>query len=56
MPLAGPEEFDNEEMEKLPEDLQYLPPTKEREIDPDIRVMLLETLMMVRKLILNIIF
>lgn len=47
LPLAGPEEFDDDEMEKLPDDLQYLPPDKERESDPDIRIMLIETIMMV---------
>lgn len=47
LPLAGPEEFDMDDMEKLPDDLQYLPPDKKREEDPDIRIMLLETLMMV---------
>ena len=47
MPLAGPEEFDSEDMEKLPLDLQYLPPDKKREEDPDIRIMILETLMIV---------
>lgn len=46
LPLAGPEEFDAEDNEKLPEDLQYLPPTKEREQDADIRIMILEILMM----------
>lgn len=44
LPLAGPEEFDDKENEKLPLDLQYLPETKERESDPDIRIMLLEAL------------
>jgi hypothetical protein len=48
LPLAGPEELDSDEMDKLPEDLQYLPPDKEREQDADIRIMLIETLMMVR--------
>jgi hypothetical protein len=47
LPLAGPEEFDADEMDKLPEDLQYLSPDKEREEDADIRIMLIETLMMV---------
>ena len=47
LPLAGPEEFDDDEMEKLPDDLQYLTPDKEREADPDIRIMLMETIMMV---------
>lgn len=46
LPLAGPEEFDDEDTGKLPDDLQYLPPTKEREEDPDIRIMLIETLML----------
>lgn len=48
LPLAGPEEFDLDEMEKLPDDLQYLPPNKEREADPDVRTMLMETIMMVK--------
>ena len=47
LPLAGPEEFDADEMDKLPDDLQYLPPDKTREEDADIRSMLLETIMMV---------
>ena len=49
LPLAGPEQFEGEEdkMEQLPEDLQYLPDSKEREPDPDIRKMLIETLMKV---------
>lgn len=50
LPLAGAEQFDGEEMEKLPEDLQYLPDDKQREPDPDIRKMLLEALMKVRKI------
>ncbi|XP_076230859.1 protein HGH1 homolog isoform X2 [Calliopsis andreniformis] len=44
LPLAGPEEFDDEDNDKLPISLQYLPETKEREPDLDIRIMLLETL------------
>ena len=48
LPLAGPEELDTDEMDKLPEDLQYLPPTKQREEDADIRIMLMETIYMVR--------
>ena len=47
LPLAGPEEFDEDVMDKLPDDLQYLPEDKEREPDPDIRKMLLESLMQV---------
>lgn len=45
LPLAGPEEFDEEDNEKLPLDLQYLPSDKMREPDPVIRQMLLEILM-----------
>ncbi|XP_077385713.1 protein HGH1 homolog isoform X2 [Festucalex cinctus] len=46
LPLAGPEELSEEEYEGLPVDLQYLPEDKKREEDPDIRKMLLETLML----------
>ncbi|XP_063987559.1 protein HGH1 homolog [Diachasmimorpha longicaudata] len=44
LPLAGPEEFDDEDNEKLPLDLQFLAETKTRERDPDIRIMILEAL------------
>ncbi|XP_033329262.1 protein HGH1 homolog [Megalopta genalis] len=44
LPLAGPEEFDDEENDKLPISLQYLPETKTREPDLDIRIILLEAL------------
>lgn len=44
LPLAGGEEFDDEDNEKLPFDLQFLPEDKQRESDPDIRCMLLEAL------------
>ncbi|NXB84469.1 HGH1 protein, partial [Vidua chalybeata] len=47
LPLAGPEELPEEEMEQLPVDLQYLPPEHRREEEPEIRKMLLETLMLV---------
>ncbi|KAM6972863.1 protein HGH1 homolog [Aplochiton taeniatus] len=46
LPLAGPEELSDEENEGLPVDLQYLPEDKKREEDPDIRKMLVETLML----------
>ncbi|KAA8593680.1 hypothetical protein FQN60_009796 [Etheostoma spectabile] len=46
LPLAGPEELTEEENEGLPVDLQYLPEDKKREEDPDIRKMLLETLLL----------
>lgn len=47
LPLAGPEEFPEDEMEKLPPDIQYLDDTKQREADPDIRKMLLDALLQV---------
>lgn len=37
LPLAGNEEFDEEDNDKLPVDLQFLPEDKTREEDPDIR-------------------
>lgn len=43
--LAGPEEFTDEENDKLPMELQYLSPDKQRESDPDIRKMLIDCLM-----------
>ncbi|KAM8786646.1 protein HGH1 homolog [Rhynchonycteris naso] len=46
LPLAGPEEFSEEEMERLPVDLQYLLPDKQREPDADIRKMLIEAIML----------
>ncbi|CAH2014470.1 unnamed protein product [Acanthoscelides obtectus] len=44
LPLAGNEEFDEEDNEKLPLDLQYLPEDKKREGDPEIRCILLEAI------------
>jgi hypothetical protein len=52
LPLAGPEEFTDDEMEKLPPELQYLPECKVREADPDIRRMLLEALLQVCQILL----
>ncbi|XP_016072054.1 PREDICTED: protein HGH1 homolog, partial [Miniopterus natalensis] len=46
LPLAGPEDFSEEEMERLPMDLQYLPPDKQRESDANIRKMLIEAIML----------
>uniref|UniRef100_A0A8C2YR78 Protein HGH1 homolog n=1 Tax=Chinchilla lanigera TaxID=34839 RepID=A0A8C2YR78_CHILA len=46
LPLAGSEDFSEEEMERLPVDLQYLPPDKQREPDADIRKMLIEAIML----------
>jgi hypothetical protein len=47
LPLAGPEEFDDEDNEKLPIELQYLPEDKEREPESLIRKQLLEIIMQV---------
>lgn len=47
LPLAGPEEISEDEMQGLPEDLQYLGDDKKREEDPDIRKMLIESVMQV---------
>ncbi|KAK7466263.1 Protein hgh1 [Stygiomarasmius scandens] len=46
LPLAGPEEFDLEDQEKLPEALQFLPPDKKREPDPTLRLTHVETLLL----------
>ncbi|KAJ8706522.1 hypothetical protein PYW07_012600 [Mythimna separata] len=43
-PIMGGEEYDDDEMDKLPISLQYLPKEKERDADIDIRKMILETL------------
>lgn len=44
LPLAGPEQFDDEDNEKLPMDLQYLPDDKQRESDPNLRLALIQAL------------
>ena len=54
LPLAGPEELSEDEMDKLPVDLQYLQPDKQREPDADIRRMLVEALNQVAILVLFI--
>ncbi|KAK9464688.1 hypothetical protein V1512DRAFT_88490 [Lipomyces arxii] len=46
LPLAGPEELPEEEMFELPEELQLLPPDKEREKDHDILIVHIESLVM----------
>ncbi|KAI5696413.1 hypothetical protein M8J75_012727 [Diaphorina citri] len=45
LPLAGGEEFDDEDNDKLPIELQYLPSDKQREPSAHIRKILLETLL-----------
>jgi hypothetical protein len=49
LPLAGSttDELSEEENERLPIDLQYLPNTKQRESDRDIQHILLETILLV---------
>ncbi|KAF8621882.1 hypothetical protein AX15_007438 [Amanita polypyramis BW_CC] len=46
LPLAGPEEFDLEDQEKLLEPLQFLPLTKRREPDSVIRLTHIEALLL----------
>ncbi|PPQ97870.1 hypothetical protein CVT26_013039 [Gymnopilus dilepis] len=46
LPLAGPEEFDLEDQEKLLEPLQFLPQDKKREPDAAIRLTHVETLLL----------
>ncbi|OXG43804.1 cytoplasmic protein [Cryptococcus neoformans] len=45
-PLMGSEEYDIDEMDKLPPTLQFLPPEKERERDPVLRMMCVEILLL----------
>ncbi|KAJ1830185.1 Protein hgh1 [Coemansia sp. RSA 2711] len=42
LPLCGPEEFDMEDMEAMPEEIQFLGADKRREQDPKLRAALLE--------------
>ncbi|EUC59763.1 cytoplasm protein, putative [Rhizoctonia solani AG-3 Rhs1AP] len=46
LPLAGPEEFDLEDVDKLPASIQFLPDTKKREPDQFIRLTHVETLLL----------
>ncbi|EAU90089.1 cytoplasmic protein [Coprinopsis cinerea okayama7 len=46
LPLAGPEEFDLDDQEKLLPALQFLPPEKKRESDALIRLTLVEALLL----------
>ena len=45
LPLVGPEELDEDDMDGMPDELQYQPPDKTREDDPTIRKHLLESLL-----------
>ncbi|KAJ2785733.1 Protein hgh1 [Coemansia interrupta] len=44
LPLCGPEEFDMDEMEAMPEEVQLLGEEKKREQDPKLRACLLEAI------------
>ncbi|KAI5480019.1 protein Hgh1 [Pseudohyphozyma bogoriensis] len=46
LPLCGNEEFDIDVLDELPEELQLLPPDKKREPDSAIRMILVETLVL----------
>lgn len=46
LPLAGPEEFDLDTQDQLPEALQFLPPTKKREANAASRLTHVETLLL----------
>ena len=46
LPIAGPEELDEEDNSKLPIDLQYLGTDKTREKDSEIRKLLMESLLL----------
>jgi len=46
LPLMGPEEYSDEDMEGMPEECQLLPPDKEREGDVEILKIHLETLLL----------
>lgn len=56
LPLAGPEQFDDEDNEKLPIDLQYLSDNKERESDPNLRLALIQALTQVNYKLITLIF
>jgi hypothetical protein len=44
LPLAGPEDYDADDLEGMLDELQFLEPEKKRESDPQIRLLLLECL------------
>ena len=46
LPLAGPEEFDLDTQEQLPDALQFLPQTKQREPDAVLKLTHIETLLL----------
>ncbi|KAG9663299.1 DUF383-domain-containing protein, partial [Aureobasidium melanogenum] len=46
LPLMGPEEYEDKDMDSMPEELQLLPPDKTREPETDIQIIHLETLLL----------
>lgn len=46
LPLAGPEPFDEDDAEGMPDELQLLPDDKKREQDPHLRRILLEAIVL----------
>ncbi|KAF9978443.1 hypothetical protein BGZ73_002339 [Actinomortierella ambigua] len=46
LPLCGPEEFDLDDMEDMPQEIQLLPPEKKRESDAHLRETLLEAIVL----------
>jgi len=46
LPLCGPDEFDEVDMNGMPEEIQFLPPTKNRETDPAVLRIFLEALLL----------
>ncbi|KAJ2000660.1 Protein hgh1 [Coemansia thaxteri] len=44
LPMCGPEEFDMDDMEAMPEEVQLLGDDKKREVDPKLRATLLEAI------------
>ena len=46
LPLCGPDDFDDDDLEGMPVELQFLGTEKRRETDPKLRIMLCETLLL----------
>ncbi|PVV01360.1 hypothetical protein BB560_004224 [Smittium megazygosporum] len=46
LPLCGSDDFDLEEMDQMPEEVQFLPPDKQRETDDVLRLSLIESLIL----------
>ncbi|PVU84940.1 hypothetical protein BB559_006910 [Furculomyces boomerangus] len=46
LPLCGPDDYDEEDMDGMPEEVQLLPPEKQRETDHQLRLTLVEALVL----------